>query len=495
MQQQGLFDLGSDAAEQPKQVFRLGKDEMNLAEFPITLLTDRVPRDQKVIEYQDQIYDEKTGRAITRKLTISADESHGLPTAVDDDVILALIQVTKINNNFTSREVEFSRLELIKMLDWPDSGFSYKRLTTSLKRWLGVSLVYENAWWDRKQQGWTTKGFHIIDNFELNDSRIPGLQGELFSSKVIWNKALFESFQAGYLKSIDYNLYLKLQHPTAKRMYRFLSKRMYHRPDWTFDLRDLAFEHVGLSRNYKGNAGKIKEKLQPAIEELESMGFLEPLGREDRYQKDGKDWKIRLIHRLPSPSLPADDVAGAGKPSHLVDELNQRGVTRTTAAELTGKRPARAIAQKIEVFDWLMANKDKRVKKNPAGYLVKSIQDDYVAPTGFVSKADQGAREEARRAAEMQAEEELRRKNENRVREMAEREAIDEYRRGLTPEQLAVLEAEALNQADEQARRTYEDHSIGPFRKTILFKITEEHIRRILHRQGILGVDPSAASR
>jgi hypothetical protein len=420
VQQLGLFELTPDSAEQPKQVLRLGKDEMNLAEFPITLLTDRVPRGQKIIEYQDQIYDEKTGRALTRKLTISADEAHGLPTAVDDDVILALIQVTKINNNFTSREVEFSRLELIKMLDWPDSGFSYRRLTTSLKRWLGVSLVYENAWWDRKQQGWTTKGFHIIDNFELNDSRLPGFQGELFSSKIIWNKTVFDSFQAGYLKSIDYNLYLKLQHPTAKRMYRFLSKRMYHRPDWTFDLRDLAFEHVGLSRNYSGNAGKIKEKLRPAIEELESMGFLEPLGREDRYQKDGKEWRIRLVYRLPSPSLPATDLPEAGKPNHLADELNHRGVTRTKAAELAAKQPAGMIAEKIEVFDWLMANKDKRVRKNPAGYLVKSIEDGYVAPNGFVSRAEQVRREEARRAAEQKAEEQLRSKSEIHTREMAE---------------------------------------------------------------------------
>ena len=97
-----------------------------------------------------------------------------------------------------------------------------------------------------KQQVWATKGFHIIDNFELTDGRASGAQGELFPSKVFWNKTVFESFQAGYLKSIDYELYLKLKHPTAKRMYRFLSKRMYHRPDWTFDLRDLAFEHVGL---------------------------------------------------------------------------------------------------------------------------------------------------------------------------------------------------------------------------------------------------------
>ena len=45
---------------------------MNLAEFPITLLTDRVPKDQKEAVYQDEIYDERTGLTLTRKLTIQA---------------------------------------------------------------------------------------------------------------------------------------------------------------------------------------------------------------------------------------------------------------------------------------------------------------------------------------------------------------------------------------------------------------------------------------
>jgi hypothetical protein len=68
---------------------------------------------------------------------------------------------------------------------------------------------------------------------------------------------------------------------------------------------------------------------------------------------------------------------------------------------------------------------------------------------------------------------------------MAEREAIEEYRRGLTPEQLAALEAEALDQADVDARWAYEDHTLGSFRKTLLFKIMEEHIRKILRRKVI----------
>jgi hypothetical protein len=99
----------------PSRVLRLGKDEMNLAEFPITLLTDRVPKGQKTIQYQDQIFDDRLGRPVTRKLTVSADEAYGLPTAVDDDVILALIQLTKLANDFTSREVQFNRLDLIKL--------------------------------------------------------------------------------------------------------------------------------------------------------------------------------------------------------------------------------------------------------------------------------------------------------------------------------------------------------------------------------------------
>src|SRR6056297_3602721 len=100
-------------APESMHVIRLGKDEMNLAEFPITLLSDRVPSGMQVIEYQDQIFDEKNARTITRKLTISADQKDGLPTAVDDDVLLGLIQLSKKANNFISREVEFSRLELI----------------------------------------------------------------------------------------------------------------------------------------------------------------------------------------------------------------------------------------------------------------------------------------------------------------------------------------------------------------------------------------------
>ena len=103
---------------QPKPLGSLGRDEMNLAEFPITLLADRVPKDQKEAIYQDEIHDERTGRTLARKLTIQAG-NYGLTTAADDEIILSLIQLTKIKNGFTNKKVAFTRLELCLLYTSP----------------------------------------------------------------------------------------------------------------------------------------------------------------------------------------------------------------------------------------------------------------------------------------------------------------------------------------------------------------------------------------
>ena len=474
---------------EPVEVLRLGKDEMNLAEFPIALLSDRVPKGKKVIQYQDRIFDEKAGKHLTRKLTVSADEAHGLPTAVDNDVILGLIQLTKMVNQFTSREVEFSRLDLIRLLGWPDSGDSYRRLTVSLKRWLSVTLLYENAWRDNRKGAWVTKGFHILDNIELNDTRTVSVQGELFPSKIIWNKVVFESFEAGYLKSIDYGLYVNLRHSIARQMYRFLSKRMYFGPELDFDLRDFAFAHIGLSESYNGNAAKIKEKLQPALQELEQVGFLEPMGKEDRYRKDGKNWRIRLVAKAKATTLPAIQQDNQPPPPALVTELTKRGVTDKRAAELVQSHPAETIQLKIEVFDWLLGTKDKRVAKSPEGYLVKSICDDYRPPKGFVSAAERQRRAEARQAKDREAAEERRRKQEQEARELEEKKAILAYWESRTPEQQAEIDAASLAQADP-ATLELEANTFPPL------KLMGQTLRRHAYiRQWLINPDTASASQ
>jgi hypothetical protein len=460
--------------ESPASALLAGRDEMNIAEFPITLLTDRAPKGITKIEHKDEIADPQSGKVITRRLIITAHEDYGLPTAIDDDIILALIQLTKQQNNFSRPDVTFTRRQVIELLGWADKGRNYDRIEMSLDRWAGTYLRYENAWWDNEGRRWTSGGFHIIDSFKIRDGRTGNGQGELFRSQIVWGNEFFKSCQAGYLKSLDYDLYIRLKYHPSKRMLRFLDKRFYHKPDWTFELRDFAVEHVGLSRTYR-DAGKIKEKLQPGIQELEEIGFLEPLPHEERYQKDGRNWNVRVIKKQTSPA-PHQKREDADHP--LKGELVARGVTESTAVELVRHYAAEAVAAKIEVFDWLAARKDNRIQKSPAGYLVESIRRDYAVPKGFETRAVYEARARQEQAARRAAEEERRRQAETHAREQAEQEAADRYWSALTEQEQARLDATAL-----QAFPLDDQILNSPLRRTFLRSVRAQYLRQLLSTQ------------
>ena len=106
-----------------------GRDELNLAEFPIALLSSRPNPNQKTVQFEDRIWDKRPNRHVTRKLTITASDLYGLPTTLDDDVILGLIQLTR-ENDFQDNQVFFSRYKLIRLLGWRNEGKSYMRLET-----------------------------------------------------------------------------------------------------------------------------------------------------------------------------------------------------------------------------------------------------------------------------------------------------------------------------------------------------------------------------
>lgn len=443
-------ELRPEPEKVPAPVFPFGKDELNLAEFPIALLADRVPAGQKTMEFEDQIFDERKGQLVTRKLTVTASDKFGLPTAKDDEILLGLMQLTFKENGFTERHVNFTRLDLLKLLGWEDTGQNYRRIDTSLSRWAGVLLHWENSWWDKQQQSWTTRGFHIIESYEINDSRQAKGQLELPYSRFTWNEIIFKNFHNGYLKRLDLDFYLSLRNATSKRMYRFLDKRFFHRPDWTFPLRTFACEHVGLSRGYS-DAGKFKEKLQPAIEELQEVGFIETMSREERYTKVGPgEWTITI--RKKSQTKARGEIAVQRKKvegSEIDTELTTRGVTLATAVELIAAHSPEHIREFIEIFDWLLAKKDRRVSKNPGGYLAESIRKTYARPTGFESKAEREKKRVAEQERMRRAEEAKKRtEQEQQARDEAEQGRIAAYLETLNDDEREALKTEAIAKAN-----------------------------------------------
>src|ERR1035438_7533665 len=81
-----------------------GKDELNLAEFPLSALADRLQPNQQTLVFEDRVWDANRGEMITRQLSITASAEYGLPTALDDEVILGLIQLSKLRG-FADRRV------------------------------------------------------------------------------------------------------------------------------------------------------------------------------------------------------------------------------------------------------------------------------------------------------------------------------------------------------------------------------------------------------
>src|SRR3954471_69442 len=144
------------------------RDELNFAEFPLASVSTSLPKGQKTLEFTDEIFDKSVNKRVKRKLTITASDKYGLPTAMDDEVILGLIQLTG-RSDFKDRRVFFTRYELLKLLNWPDTTRNYHRLEQSLNRWLGVTLYYEKAWWSKEEQSWVNEGFHILDHVQILD--------------------------------------------------------------------------------------------------------------------------------------------------------------------------------------------------------------------------------------------------------------------------------------------------------------------------------------
>lgn len=434
-------------------------DELNLCEFPLTVLSDRSPKDQFELSFADDLWDEGAQERISRTLNISAPSMYGLPTAKDEEVLLALIHYTDQVNQFSDPTVHFSRYELIKLLGWDQGGKSYHRIRESLARWKSVTLNYQNAWRDHRRKSWVSEIFSLIDNvtiYERDQQRgSDGEQIDLKLSSFTWNRVFLESMQANYFKRLDFAFYQQLESATARRLYRILDKRF--GAGWTTfesELRKLAFQRINLNRNY--DTGKIKEKLAPAIAELEARGFIEALPREERFRKHGKEWRVRFTKAASGRNV----VPEVSEASGLERQLIERGVSASVADELVRTFEHQRVRRQLEYFDFLSEHQKDKLT-NPGGFLAESIRGNFQQPAGFRTKEQiaQASQKRAEIEEQKRSDRDAEQRRLTAVRQ--ERERIAAFRDTLSLDQLAELEREAESLADEEAKRTLRSPQLG----------------------------------
>jgi hypothetical protein len=278
--------------------YRDGRDEMNLADFPISAL----PRAQKSDESGQKLdrmeltasrYDPVQRQRVQQRVTLTSTARDGLPTPADEHVILALLYVAKHSNNFADATVHFAPSQLFDIMGWAPNGRSYTRLRDVLRRLKSLTIRYENAWWDVVGRGYEEEvATGIISAYRIaRQVSGPRKPGKGLMSWVTWTQQFHESLQNGNIKRLNLDVFFQLRTPTAQRLYRFLDKRFYTSPVVSLDLVELACGHVGLTD--AGNVAILKRRLAPAIEELEKISFIVPADATQRYQKvKAGQWRV-----------------------------------------------------------------------------------------------------------------------------------------------------------------------------------------------------------
>ena len=287
---------GSGAAGES---FSDGRDELNLADFPISVLQRQQPLDaegRKVdqVVYESTTYDPVVRRRVPQRVTLTTATRYGLPTPADENVILALLYTAKRANDFTEPRVHFSPHQLFRIMRWDANSRSYARLSQVLLRLKSLTIFYENAWWDPSGHKYEEEfATGIVAEYRLIKTKLRRKAGVIPPSYVHWTPQFWKSLAGGNLKKLDLDRLFALNLPTSQRMYRFLDKRFYQTSAFEMDLRDFACGHLGVSAT--PNIAELKRRLGPALLELESTGFLEPARPEERYVKLRKGiWRIRF---------------------------------------------------------------------------------------------------------------------------------------------------------------------------------------------------------
>lgn len=367
-------DLSESSSIEPA---RLGRDEMNLAEFPFALLSDRAPKGINTVSFEDTV-EGKDGKLVTRTWTVTGGESFGLPLAADEEVYVALMEVSK-EQGFDQRTIYITRYDLIKRLGWPDKGDSYRRLRAALDRLLGVTVKAEKAFWDKENERYIDVGFHIIDDYALYDEApgrkrkgAEGGQDALPLSFISWNQVIFRSIRAGNIKQLDTAFFFTLKSSLSRRLYRYLDKKRYDgKEHFRIGLKKLAFEKLGMSRNYYPS--HIKQELRRAHMELLDNGFLRRVEYQQPHRRGEEQVVYYFTHRqyLISPKI--KDVRRAGA---LVERLEDVGVTPSTAQRLVDSFGDEVRVQ-LQYLPY-------RSAQEPAAVLVEAIKGRWEPPASYL---------------------------------------------------------------------------------------------------------------
>lgn len=103
-------------------------------------------------------------------------------------------------------------------------------------------------------------------------------------------------------------------------------------------------------------------------------------------ETENKSSKKKIQHNKTRKPVVAEQEMGTvmdAEKNAIAQELIAFGIAPLTAVEFASRYPRSYIKQKYDYVKFLVSQKSALIRRNPAGYLRKAIEEDYTAPAGY----------------------------------------------------------------------------------------------------------------
>lgn len=308
-----------------------------------------------------------TGERRDFYVNVETPESKGLPTALAEDVFVALMKCTA-DQQFDGPEIQRTRNDLISMMGWHRNGQYYQRLDEILSQFVRMT-VSTNALWDPEDEAYFTAEFNILDSVEYRQGDAEG------PVTIIWGQKIMDIFSRNYMKFLDTRTYYAFSSQTAKRVYRWLDKQLSIYPQIQIDVLRFAHRVLGLGVSYT-YPSQVLQKLEEKLNELTTAGVA-TWEYVDSDSDSGKKFVFTRIFDYATMILPTRE--------NVVDALRRRGVDHPQ--QLVEDYMLERCLKQIAYFDWRTQH-DRQPVDNPGGFLAERIRNDRPLPKGLRDKME-----------------------------------------------------------------------------------------------------------
>ena len=392
----------TDGQLSPEEVIR---SEVNFLRLPFFALWDKDVRKRSETEYKAVI--RRGSEKLEIEWIVMSNTRFGYPGPFDKMVHKTIEHMTNELPFPVQNPIPLGSLYSFYKRMGIDSigGAQYRKIKEALQRITLTGIISKGAFYSRKDNKFIEDTFHLYDRVIFKGTEMPN--GNIADDNYVYLSSWYlDSINANYVKPVDWNYYKSLETPIAQRLYELLSVKFYGSLMKGSGIVSYKYSTLCelLPMTRQRYFSLMRKILDPAHVKLKETGFLEDWSWEDSPKGEGgKDWLIKYYpgrrvgeeigrfrigeqlefelpllgeKRLVEVELTADE-------SPMLKQLVERGITNSTARKLAKEHPIEQIQNQIEVFDWLKETGSPLVEKNPAGFLRKSIEENYQPPKEY----------------------------------------------------------------------------------------------------------------